>query len=188
MNTKHKRIVVTLFVVLTALATTGFTAVGEGRHTRSITADHLTCPVTASPSIYLSLLSSSEEHCLSTLIDQIETEIDRGLSRATSTRALLESIYTRSRSTGSVEYLALLETDAFAGPSSLSSVARQVSRTRLSGPSATDVPLISVYTNATARDVATLDATRAVSSRSVGFDGPSATDVPLESVYTHNRH
>jgi hypothetical protein len=87
----------------------GFSAAHEDTRAASILPDVVTCEASVVSFTAIELLNFVDEPCYAGLVDQVETEINWGLASSASTEALVESILERSRSTGSIEYLELLE-------------------------------------------------------------------------------
>ena len=114
MNTKHTRVVVTLFLAVAALATMGFSAAPEDTRAASIMPDVATCEAAVASLTAIELLDFVDEPCYANLVDQVETEINWGSASSSSTEALVESILERSRSTSawSVDLLEQSETEA----------------------------------------------------------------------------
>jgi hypothetical protein len=106
----------------------GFSTADNGSREVSILADHVTCELAPLAHTAIELLDLVDQACYAGLVEQVETEIDRG-SGSSFALSLVESIYARSRPTGSVEYLELLESeaDSFVVPSASPS-ARSASR------------------------------------------------------------
>ena len=141
MNTKQKRVVVTLFLALAAMATTGFAATNGGNQTAAITPDHLTCELVAEPYSALELLNHLDDPCFPDAVYRIETEIDQGSAGSASTVALLDSILERSRAagSGSVSLLEQRETEVDAGYTRPSVNRSLVSSIRSTGSEPIDV-------------------------------------------------
>jgi hypothetical protein len=89
----------------------GFSAAHEDRRAASILPDHVTCELAVAAHSAVDLLEYVDDPCYTGIVAEIETEIDKGVSSMASTQALIERIYARSRPTGSVEYLELLESE-----------------------------------------------------------------------------
>ena len=95
MNTKHTRVVVTLFLAVATLATMGFSAPYGDSSTASIWPDLTTCELAPVPYTALDLLNRLDEPCFANSIDEIESEISKGAA-APSARALIQGILGRS--------------------------------------------------------------------------------------------
>ena len=107
MNTKHTRVVVTLFLALAALATVGFRAAPREPSAVSVLADEVTCELAPVPYTALERLAFIDEPCYAAMIDEVEHEAGKGVAASASTRALIDGILARSRAAGpwSVEAL-----------------------------------------------------------------------------------
>ena len=120
MNTKQKRVVVTLILALTAVATVGFSAAPGNSRAAPTTPDHVTCELVPASLSAIELLELIDNHCNADLVDRAETEIGWSNSGQLATEVLLESIFSSgSRGYGTIEYLAIVEqdTDTIVGPS-----------------------------------------------------------------------
>jgi hypothetical protein len=127
---KHTRFVFTVFLAVATLATMGFSAAPKDNGFAAMP-DSVTCELAVEELSAVELLDALDAPCYAEMVDQIEIEIDKGFDSTASTEALIESIYARSRPTGSVEYLELLEAET-----------GLVAHSRFSGvPSLTDTDL-----------------------------------------------
>ena len=115
MNTKHTRVVVTLFLAVAALATMGFSAAYEDNRVASILPDVGTCEAVPVSFTAVELLSFLDEACIAGLLDEVEMEIDKGLA-APSAGTLIDDILARSRAVAAspVDLLEESETGVFA--------------------------------------------------------------------------
>ena len=110
MNTRHTRAVVALVVAIATLATMGFRAPHDNSRGVSILPAE-TCNVLGSYTA-IELLSILDEPCFAGLVDEVESEIDRGWG-TTSAEVLVNSVLERSRSTGwQVDLLELSDIEA----------------------------------------------------------------------------
>jgi hypothetical protein len=119
-NTTHTRVVVSLLLSVATLATVGFRAPHEDSRTASILPDHAVCQLNDLSLSAIELLELVDAHCDPALVDQVESEIDKGSAGAGSIEAWLDGFYASIRpSAGGVEYLESVEseTDSFASPS-----------------------------------------------------------------------
>ena len=110
MKIKHTGVVVTVLLAVATLATMGFSAAPENNGFSAMP-DSVTCELAVGELSAIELLDYMDAPCYAERIDQIEIEIDKGVNSMASTEALIESVYARSRPTGSVEYLELREAE-----------------------------------------------------------------------------
>jgi hypothetical protein len=99
------KVVVTLILALGAVATMGFSTTDFGNPMVAVLADHAFCELAPASYSALEMLHLLDQSCYADLVNEIEAEVSKGVATFVSTTALIDSIYERTDSTGSMEDL-----------------------------------------------------------------------------------